>query len=160
MGDSSIASQLQLEHPSTFDSANFHVYSCANEPSHAAECYVDLLRPFSPLIDSFHHDHDPVPDAWCWNHKFLVDQGFLHDSQNDDIYFFYANGDEQSMTSMEDIMTGIKTPVSISDALSQPESCEWTAATQEEMRMLKDKGTYTGVKLATKGYAHCHKQDC
>ena len=49
-----------------------------------------------------------------WSNSTIGSQRSLFESCNawcDDIYVLYANGDEASLISMEDMMTGIKTSI-------------------------------------------------
>ena len=118
-------------------------------------CYVDLLRPFS---DS----HLPERNGYCDPHvdfsklesssHLCFQNSTSHDPQfhsDDDIFVLYSNGSEQELTSMNDMLTGVKTPWTITEAMNSPQKADWLKSLVVEMNALRQHGTYTLVDRAS-----------
>ena len=108
------------------------------------DCYVDMLQPFA-------FSSDAASDAIFggnshWDSMCELSDIASHGIRSEDsIYVLYADGDEKSLTSMQDILTGIKTPWTIKEAMSGPQRAQWLEALRKEMQLLKDHGTYVLV---------------
>ena len=91
------------------------------------DCYVDMLQPFA-------FSSDAASDAIFggnshWDSMCELSDIASHGIRSEDsIYVLYADGDEKSLTSMQDILTGIKTPWTIKEAVSGPQRAQWLEA--------------------------------
>ena len=117
--------------------------------------YIDLLNPYpvQPRHPNLwlHMPIDPAviamaePRADTWNWDTALNQNVYLESGSrteDTVYVLYADGDEQSLTNMADILTGIKTPWTLKEALTGPQRKEWLEALKIEMAQLREHGTY------------------
>ena len=111
----------------------------SEEPFNAHAYSIDLLNPYpkfgfqGPLTG----DLDSVVAAIRAQTKGC--------KTHDDAYVLYADGSEESLSSMHDVLTGIKTPWTIAEAMKSPQRKDWFDALKKEMDMLKTMGTYTVV---------------
>ena len=105
------------------------------DPHSSYAMHVDLLNPHHTFDAEYKFDPYNL-DYLCATHKVDVERF------REDIYVLYADGDEASMRSMQDILTDIKTPWTIKEALNSPQAKEWMAALVQEMELLKQHGTY------------------
>ena len=62
------------------------------------------------------------------------------------IFFLAVQGDEIEMSSMQDALTGVKTPWTVREALASPQRNEWIQSIKEEMELLKRHKTYELVR--------------
>ena len=105
--------------------------------------YIDLLEPWS------HGDKDS--DSYDSFLSLVVNAKNSESEEKsayDDIYFLYIAGDETMMTSMQDTLTGVKTPWTIREAINEnnPHRLKWRDACRSEMQQLKDTHTYDLIK--------------
>ena len=111
--------------------------SCIWETTSTA--YIDLLRPYSHYMD---HTYSPFGG----HYDSILQEATVIQSGIDDAYFLYVGGDETMMDSMQDVLTGIKTPWTIKEALKQPQKAQWIKATQDEIKQLYNMDTIEWVK--------------
>ena len=107
-------------------------------------CYVDLLRPYSEVGNA---TLEFARDTWNWDTASSISAMSMQKERTfDDIFVLYADGSEQSLTNMQDILTGVKTPWTIREACEEsPQKAEWIKALKIEMQQLIDMGVYTLV---------------
>lgn len=119
--------------------AKIYIQDSSIEPAEATLCYVDLLKPFCDRSDAF---------GYQWESKVMDDEDERNQhvkSTFDELCFLYADGSEESLVSMQDILTGVKTPWTIMEALNSPQSKEWKASMVAEWLLLKSHKTYEWV---------------
>ena len=146
--NSSAASKLRLAQAGS-DLAVAHGYvagaQCDRELD---ECYIDLLRPFNAFSE-FALDHecgdnlDVVLAARKVNRTM---QMCGPNTVTDDVFVLYVSGDETMLDSMEEMVTGIKTPWTIKEALKTRERDAWIKSIHEEMDALFRHKTWTVVR--------------
>ena len=107
--------------------------------------FINLLEPTrddSRECDSYDSFVSNIVDSR--NNERIEDKAF------DEVYFLYIAGDETMMSSMQDTLTGVKTPWTIREAIasSNPNRLDWIEACKKEMQLLIDHNTYELVKVS------------
>ena len=134
---------------------------------HDSKCehHIDLLEPFyrpkAHSLNLYGHvkasgglysERETMLDAACPSLDAIGADLYFGNSTSslrDDVGVLYVDGSERMLDSMQDILTGIKTPWTLKDALLSPQREKWIKALQEEMEMLVQHGTYELVDRAS-----------
>ena len=87
-------------------------------------CSIDLPRPFAcgerHTVGQFGYEYDRVCQA--------DQQAAFGRRTEGGIYVLYCDGSESDLSSMNDVLTGIKTPWTIAEAMKSPQRAEWLEA--------------------------------